>query len=67
MNACRRHVPCIDTNPHSDRIEGVEDSGFISVVPRAYQGFSGDLEQVLSRDPIDASVFSELHVIVIYV
>ena len=42
MNACERHVPRIDTNPHLNRIEGVEDSGFISVVPRAYQGFSGD-------------------------
>ena len=57
MNACERHVPRIDTNPHLNRIEGVEDSGFISVVPRAYQGFSGDLGQVLSRDPIGASVF----------
>ena len=42
MSACKRHVPRIDTNPYLNRIEGVENSGFISVVPRANQGFSGD-------------------------
>ena len=57
MSACKCHVPRIDTNPYLSRIEGVEDSGFISVVPRVYQGFSGNLGQVLSGDPIGASVF----------
>ena len=58
MNDCVRHVPCMDTNPYFQRIKVVEDSGFISVVLRAYQDHYGDLTQVLSVDPRGILVFS---------